>query len=436
MAPYVYWAISIDPTALLRQQYRLMRRRAVVTGLGIVAPIGTGVEKFWRAACSGQSGIGCVSLFDCSKLAPECSIAAEVSDFVAEDWMSGRISKRVGRFTQFAVAGAKMALADARLDLGQIRSDRIHISIGTAMNGLADVAEPNYLAFLEGAPVSQWCALEYPAHSATNHVATLAGAHGSTNTVATACAAGLDAIAWAAEQVERDAATLVLAGGTESPLSPYTLTAIHSAGVLSKWSGAPARASRPFDKLRDGLVVGEGAAVIVVEEEEHARARAARIYASILGFASLSEGGHLRRVDETGDSDGRVMIRALRQADRSPQDIDYVSAHGNSMVDYDAAETAGIKKAFGSHAWSIPVSSIKSMLGQAFAASGAMQVVAACLSLRDGIVPPTINYDVRDPACDLDYVPNVARHVRVRTTLVHAHSMGGSHSALVLGRPT
>ena len=226
------------------------------------------------------------------------------------------------------------------------------------------------------------------------------------------------------------------AGGTESPLSPYTLTAIHSAGVLSKWSGAPARASRPFDKLRDGLVIGEGAAVIVVEEEEHARARAARIYASILGSASLSEGGHLRRVDATGDSDARVIVRALRQADRFPQDVDYISAHGNSMVEYDAAETAGIKKAFGSHAWSIPVSSIKSMLGQSFAASGAMQVVAACLSLRDGIVPPTINYEVRDPACDLDYVPNVARRVRVRTALVHAHSMGGSHSALVLGRST
>jgi len=412
-----------------------MKRNAVITGLGIVSPIGTGVEKFWKAACLGQSGIRKLTQFDGSQSPRECQIVGEVPDFRAEEWMPGRAGKMAGRFSQFAVASTKMALSDTHLDLNKIDPNRIHVMIGTSTNGLRDVYDSNFVAFLGGGEAKPWGALEYPAHSATSHVGILIGARGRMSTFATACAAGLDAIGWAAEAIQRNEATVVLAGATETPLSAFLLEAFRAVGVLSKWPGPPAEASRPFDKLRAGLVLAEGAAVVVMEEEEHARVRRAPMYARILGFANSSEGSHLRKVDESGASDARTMTLALMQAGLFPRNVDYISAHGNSMVDYDAAETAGIKLAFGRHAWNIPVSSLKSMLGQSLAASGAMQVVGACLTLRDGIVPPTINYQVPDPSCDLDYVPNVARRVRVRTLLIHAHSMGGSHSAMVLTKP-
>jgi 3-oxoacyl-[acyl-carrier-protein] synthase II len=209
----------------------------------------------------------------------------------------------------------------------------------------------------------------------------------------------------------------------------------HSVGVLSKWPGAPEEASRPFDQLRSGLVLAEGAAIVVVEDEERARARGAHIYARILSFASTSEGAHLRKVDESGGAVANVMAMALDQAKMEAKNIDFICAHGNSMPDYDVAETAGIKRVFGTQAWNVPVSSLKSMCGQALAASSAMQVVASCLAIRDGLVPPTINYKVPDPNCDLDYVPNVARTARVRNSLIHAHSLGGSHVTMVLGAP-
>ena len=205
--------------------------------------------------------------------------------------------------------------------------------------------------------------------------------------------------------------------------------------MLSRWLGPPEEASRPFDRLRAGLVLAEGAAALIVEDEDAARTRGVPIHARILGFASASEGAHLRKVDETGETVARALTLAIRRAGLEPRDIDFISAHGNSMPDYDAAETAGIKRAFGSHAWNVPVSSLKSMCGQALAASSAMQVVAACLSLRTQVIPPTVNYRVPDPQCDLDYVPNRARRARVRNVLIHAHSLGGSHVAMVLGTP-
>jgi len=205
--------------------------------------------------------------------------------------------------------------------------------------------------------------------------------------------------------------------------------------VLPKWQGPPEEASRPFDRLRSGLVIAEGAAMVVVEEEENAIARGARIYARILGAGESSEGAHLRKVDETGAAGARAMTLALLSAGIASRDIDYVAAHGNSMPDYDAAETASIKRVFGAQAYSIPISSIKGMCGQALAASSAMQVVTVCLTLRDQIVSPTTNYHVPDPACDLDYVPNVARRARIRNVMIHTHSLGGSHGAMVLGVP-
>ena len=412
-----------------------MKRQPVITGLGIVSPIGIGVDKFWVAALAGRSGISAPTMFDGSKLSPECRIVGEVRDFNPLDWMPARVAKSAARFSQFAVAAAKMARTDSSLDTAGIPQERVKVAIGTSLNGHTDVAQPNYESFLRGNQIWPWAALEFPAHAATAHVAIDAKAVGQTTTFATAWAAGLDAVGWAADQVRDGRATAVIAGATETPLSEFMLKVFHSAGVLSKWPGPPEEASRPFDMWRSGLVLAEGAAMVTLEPEEYARARNASVYARILGVASANEGAHLRKVDETGESVAHAIENALRVADLAPNDIDFICAHGNSMQDYDAAETAGIKRVFGSHAWNVPISSTKAMCGQALAASSAMQVVVACLVLKNQVVPPTINYETPDPRCDLDYVPNVLRVARVRTVLIHAHSLGGAHLAMIIGAP-
>ena len=328
-----------------------------------------------------------------------------------------------------------MARSDSGLNGLNGHRGQVKVAIGTSTNGLADVHQPNFERFTQGREIKPWASLEFPAHAATNHVATAASIHGQTMTFATACVAGLDAIAWAADEIRRGTATAVIAGATEAPLSECTIAACQAAGVLSSWEGPPEEASRPFDRLRSGLVLAEGAAAVIVEDEESARLRGAPIYARVLGQGGASDGGNLRKIDESGESIARSMTLAIQNADLLPRDIDYICAHGNSMIDYDAAETAGIKKSFGKNAWNVPVSSLKSMCGQALAASSAIQVVAACLAIRDGMIPPTINYRVTDPECDLDYVPNVSRQGRVRNVLIHSQSIGGSHSVLIVGAP-
>jgi 3-oxoacyl-[acyl-carrier-protein] synthase II len=412
-----------------------MKRQPVITGLGIVSPIGIGIDKFWAAALAGRSGIGRPTLFDASKLPAECQIVGEARSFNPLDWMPSQTARMAGRFSQFGIAAAKMARSDSRLDTARIPQERLKVSVGTSMNGQVDLGETTFAAFLKGRPVSPWTTNEYPAHAATSHIAIDAGAHAQTTTFSTACAAGLDAIGWAQTEVRRGEAVAAIAGGTEAPLSAYSLTLFHSVGVLSKWTGPPEEASRPFDQWRSGLVLAEGAALAVLEDEECARARGASIYARVLSFASTSEGAHLRKVDESGEAVASAIAMALDQAELNARDLDFVCAHGNSMPDYDVAETAGIKRALRGHAWNIPISSLKSMCGQALAASSAMQVVTACLAIRDDIVPPTINYRVPDPRCDLDYVPNTSRTTRVRNALIHAHSLGGSHVAMILGAP-
>jgi 3-oxoacyl-[acyl-carrier-protein] synthase II len=363
-------------------------------------------------------------------------MVGEVKKFEVKHWMPGATGRMAGRFSQFAVAAAQMARDDAKLATARIPAERIKVSIGTSMSGQSDLGESTFRSFIQGDLVLPWTTNEYPAHAATSHVAIAAGARGCAVTFATACAAGLDTIAWASDQIASGSATAVIAGATETPLSEYSLTLFKSVGVLSRWQGRPEEASRPFDKWRTGLVLAEGAAVVIIEEEEQALRRGVQPYARILGSASLTEGAHLRKVDETGNTASQTLSAALYRAGLMASDVDYICAHGNSMPDYDAAETAGIKKTFGRHAWNIPVSSLKSMCGQALAASSAMQVVASCLTLRHQAIAPTINYSIPDPACDLDYVPNQSRRARVRNVLVHAHSLGGSHVAMVLGLPT
>jgi len=407
--------------------------QAVITGLGIVSPIGIGPEEFWKNAIAGRSGVGLATLFDTVNLPRPCQIVGEVRDFVTKDWMGGISGRMAARFSQFAVAASKMAVREGRLDQGRVPGGRIKVSFGSSMNGVVDVNEPTFSAFLRGEKIVPWALLEYPVHAATSHVSAESGARGHSASFASACCAGLDAIGWAADQVKRGKATAAVAGATDTPLSPYVLAIFHSANTLATWEGPPEQASRPFDRRRSGLVLAEGAATVTVEEETNARMHGLPTYARVLGFGSASEGGELRMVDERGQAAAQAMSMAIRDADLTPNDIDYVCAHGNSMVNYDLAETAAIKLAFGKHAYNVPISSIKSLCGHALGAAAAMQVVTACLVLRDGLIPPTINLHEPDPKCDLDYVPNVARRARVRNVLIHSHSIGGTHMAMVLG---
>lgn len=412
-----------------------MKRQPVITGLGIVSPIGVGADAFWKAAIEGVSGVRYASRFDISTLPTGCRVVAEVSDADLAEWRTCTGGTK-GRFTEFALIASDMARRDAELDRVPIPRARLKVAVGTTAHGQADVAEAASNAHFRHEPIPPWASNEYPAHAAASHVAIAAHAEGDAFTVSTACAAGLDAVAWGADQIRSGRATAVLAGGTDAPLSALTLEVFHAAGVLTRWTGPPGRASRPFDRLRSGLVLGEGAAIVVIEEEMAARARGAHVYARVLGHARSTEGAHLKQADPAGAIVARVMAEALRQSDLAPRDIDHISAHGNAMRDYDIAETNGIKQVFGAAAWSTPASSLKSMCGQALSASSAMQVVAACLTLERHVVLPTINYEIPDPRCDLDYVPNHARVARVRTVLVHAHGLGGTHSALVLARPS
>jgi 3-oxoacyl-[acyl-carrier-protein] synthase II len=410
-------------------------RVPVITGMGIVSPIGVGAKAFWNAALSGRSGVGTLTSLDVRDLPRPCRVGGEVRDFYPAEWMSSTDAARAGRFSHFAVACAKMAADDSGFEPESLPPERIQVSFGTSINGMVDVHQSSFATFMDGQEIVPWVPLEYPAHAATSHIAIEVGAQGQSASFSTACAAGLDAIAWAAAQVGMGAATAIFAGGADATLSPFTLQTMYRVGVLADWDGPPHAACRPFERNRSGLVLAEGGAVVLIEEEQDARRRGARIYARILGYASGGEGQHLRKVDTTGATAGRVMRQAVAAALVETENIDYVSAHGNGMKDYDVSETSALKTALGPQARRVPISSLKSMCGQALAGSAPMQVVASCLAIRDRCVPPTINYDEPDPLCDLDYVPNQSRVVRVRNVLIHAHSMGGSHTVMVLGKP-
>jgi 3-oxoacyl-(acyl-carrier-protein) synthase len=315
-------------------------------------------------------------------------------------------------------------------------ASKIAICYGTSVSGVGDVADEAARA-LHGsqglASMKPWAVLEYPSHAASSYVAIEFGITGPALSVSSNCCTGLDAIHTAASVISTGRAKVALAGGSDTPLFPLSFAGFCALGALSSRTQDPHRASRPYDLLRDGIVLGEGAATVVLEDLDFALTRGATIYAEVLGYAALSEAIGMRK----GDIEGIVMAAALRsaiaEARLTPFDIDHVNAHGSSLPDYDVCDTNGFKKALGRHAYSIPIVSIKSMIGQPISAAGALQTACACLSILNQIVPPTINQDVRDPKCDLDYVPNRARTARVRNVLLNGHSFGGSVSALVIG---
>ncbi len=412
------------------------RRRVVITGLGVVAPNGIGKDAFWRNLAAGHSAVDYITAFDAS--AYPCKVAAEVKDFDPGRFMPLRRTKHRGRFSQFAVAAAKLAIDDARVALDDEAARRLILCLGTSANGVGDVYELARTGFQEngvaGIPLTS--GIEYAAHAAAGHVSVELGLTGQAMTISSACSTGLDTVQWAVNEIVGGRASLVLAGATEAPISPLCFATFCASGALSRFTEPDTRASRPYDLDRNGFVLGEGAAFYVLEELDHALARAADIYGEVLGYGTGNEGGYAHRANAAELALTDALESALHRSRLVPTDIDYINSHGNALPDYDYVETLAFKRVFGSRAYNIPVSSIKSMIGHAMGAASALQVAATALSLRHHLVPPTINLDTPDPECDLDYVPHRARPTRLRNGVINAHAMGGTHSVLILGQLT
>jgi 3-oxoacyl-[acyl-carrier-protein] synthase II len=409
-------------------------RRVVITGLGVVAPNGIGKDTFWQNLIAGKSAIDYITAFDPSPY--PCHVAGEVRDFDPKVFSTSRKAKMMGRFSQLAIAATRLAFEDAKVAITPQLSPRTSIFYGTSINGGGDVAAGALQSLLRVGveAINPWAALEYPPHAPSSYVAIEFGITGPALSVSSNCCTGIDAINEGFKHIAEGGSTIAVVGGCDAPIFPLAFGAFCALGALTKRNDCPQKASRPYDRLRDGIVISEGAATLILEEMEFARDRGAHIYGEVLGHGSASEAIGMRKGDLSGKRMASAISEAIRQAGLEPTDIDHVNAHGSSLPDYDICDTNAFKHALGEHAYRIPIASIKSMIGQPVSAAGTIQAAAACLSIRDQIVPPTINQEVSDPQCDLDYVPNSSRIARVRHVLLNGHSFGGSVAALVIGK--
>ena len=408
-------------------------RRAVVTGMGTVSPIGNDVPTFWSNLIAGVSGVATITGFDPEN--EEVRIAAEVKGFEPRDFMDFKQARRMSRFSQLAVAAAAQAIAGSGLAITDANRDDIAVVVNTGGGGIGDVALAEQ-TYLEGGPqrVSPFMVPMLSPSMAACQISIQNKLRGPVITSVAACASGVQAFVDAQRLIEHGDADVVVAGGTESAILPVAFAALANMGALSKRNDEPEQASRPFDADRDGFVFGEGAAVLMVESAEHAEARGATILAEIAGGALTGDAFHISAPDPSGYGATKAMERALRDAGVDAEEVDYVAAHGTSTPLNDATETKAIRAAFGDHADHMAVSSNKSMIGHTLGAAGAMSALAAVLAIRDGLVPPTINYEKLDPACDLDYVPNVARKQDVRVAIINGFGFGGQNAVAVFRR--
>lgn len=409
-----------------------MKRRVVVTGLGAVTSLGSKVEDLWQRICRGESGIHELKSFDTAEF--KVKFGGEVQDFSTDGYLPHKEAKRLDRFTQFAVVAGVDAVNDAGIDFTKCDTYRCGVILGSGVGGLHEI-ETQHTRLLEKGPekVSAFTIPKLMVNAACGQVSIHFGLHGPNAAVATACASATNAIGDAFKHIQYGEADVMIAGGTEAALTPMAISGFGSMRALSMRNDAPTQASRPFDADRDGFVLSEGAGLVVLEELEHARARGAKIYAELIGYGVSADGGHITQPDAQGSGAARAMARALEDADISPTDVDYINAHGTGTPLGDAAETRAVKSVFGSHAHSVSISSTKSQLGHLLGASGGVELLFAVLAIRDGVIPPTINYTTPDPECDLDYTPNVARQRDVRVAISNSFGFGG-HNATVAAR--
>jgi 3-oxoacyl-[acyl-carrier-protein] synthase II len=410
------------------------RERVVITGLGVVSPVGIGVAAFWDSLTEGRSGIDWIRSFDTSQI--YCKIAGEVHDFEATDYRPAKRAVHSGRFSNYAVAAARLAVADARLDLAKVDPYLTGAVIGTTSGGMGNVGDDMYFYLarkgVEGIDVL--APSETVSHAATANVFIELGMKGPNTTSGAGCAAALDAVNTCVGILRSGRAKVMVAGGTEAIVSSGGFRLLAAQKVFTSRNDPPAAACRPYDQTRDGLVLSEGAGVVLLETAEHAMDRGAHIYAEVLGYGATTEAQHLVMATTGGRELAHAFRSALLQAKVASDEIDYICAHGISNRQYDISETSAVKQVLAERAYHVPMSSIKSMTGQPFAAGGGWQLAAACMAMQTGIIPPTINYRHPDPECDLDYVPNVARHGRVDTVMLNSHSVGGTHACMIIRR--
>jgi len=410
------------------------KRRVVITGTGVVAPNGIGVDNFWDSLVHGRSAVRRITHFDASSY--PCQVAAEVPNFEPADYMDPKTAKRSARFAQFALAASKLAVVDSKIDLDSIDPYKTGVIIGTAVAGNS-YSENQHLIFIEKGlkRVSPFAAVLSCGHSAPGIICVELGIKGLNTTISSGCNSGLDAIYLAYNAIRLGDAEIMFAGAGEAPISPYMMGLFSASGLLSRNSGTePHKALKPFDTNGDGIVLGEGGAVLILEELQNAQKRRAKIYGEILGYASGNEGYNIFHIDPIGDAAADVMKMALKNAQLTPEDIDYINAHGNGSPEYDLNETYAIKKVFGELAYRIPVTSIKPIIGQSFSVTGVLQVATCLLAINEGIIPPTMNHTNPHQECDLDYVPLYFRRSEVNTALVNSLAYGGGHTVVIVGR--
>jgi len=408
-----------------------MKNRVVITGMGVISPIGNSVEDFWNSLLAGKSGVDYITAFDVSDYPTR--IAAEVKDFTPENWIDKKDVKRMDRFVQFATAAAKLAMEDAKINMDELDRDRVGVYVGSGIGGLGTFEE-QHRTLMEKGPkrVSPFFIPMMIANMGSGQVSIALGAKGPNSAAVTACATGTNSIGDAFKIIQRGEADVMFAGGAEAPIFPTGLAGFCSARAMSTRNDEPTKASRPFDLNRDGFVMGEGSGVLVLESLEHARKRGATIYAEMVGYGMSGDAHHLTQPAPEGEGAARCMRMALRDAGVKPEEIDYINAHGTSTEYNDKFETMAIKAVFGAHAYNVAISSTKSVTGHLLGAAGAIEAIACVKSIQNQIIPPTINYETPDPACDLDYVPNQPRNTKVDVTLSNSLGFGGHNATIII----
>ncbi len=410
-----------------------MKRRVAVTGIGLVTPLGTGTEKTWEGLVNGRSGVGPITRFDAS--AHAARIAAEVKDFTPEKWFEKKQARNLDLFVQYAIAAADMAWKDSGLTVTGDNAERIGVITGCGMGGLPTIEEYHKI-YLDRGPrrITPFFIPRVIPNMPSGHISMHIGAKGPNLALSTACAAGTHAVGEAYRHIVHGDCDVVVTGGTESVVCPLAVGGFSSMKALSTRNDDPEGASRPFDLERDGFIIAEGAGMLVLEELEAARARGARIYAEMVGFGLTSDAYHIAAPPESGEGAARCMAMALRDAGMNPEEIGYINAHGTSTPLNDRCETTAIKTVFGDHARKLVISSTKSMTGHMLGGAGGIESAFTALMLYHGVIAPTINLEHPDPACDLDYVPNIARELQVGAAMSNSFGFGGTNGVIIMRR--
>jgi 3-oxoacyl-[acyl-carrier-protein] synthase II len=408
----------------------LNKRRVVVTGLGMISPLGIGNDVNWQGLLEGRSGIGRITRFDPSAYA--CQIAGEVRGFEPEKWIEKKEIKKSDTFIHYAIAAAQMAVDDSGMDMTKEDGDRVGVIIGSGIGGLP-LIEEMHQKLMERGPsrISPFFIPGLIVNLASGQISIRFGARGPNSAPATACASGAHAIGDACRIIQRDEADVMFGGGSEAVVTPLAVGGFAAMRAMSTRNDDPEHASRPWDAERDGFVMGEGSGIVMLEERERAIARGARIYCEVTGYGMSSDAYHITSPAEDGSGMMRVMQRALKDAGLQPNDIEYINAHGTSTPVGDRTETVAIKRVFGDHAYKLAISSTKSMTGHLLGAAGGLESAITALAVKHGVIPPTINYEKPDPECDLDYVPNKARQQKLTHTMSNSFGFGGTNATLI-----